>query len=300
MNLSNNLITLRKKENISQEELAEKLDVSRQAVSKWESGNGYPETEKLLKLCEIFNCSVDTILKGKIEENNNNTDLNEYDKFMLTFGKYISIGIFLVLVGVTIYLIYLGLLPQIKNINEKDIMISVSILLIFVLIAVPIFIINGLKMNSFKKKYTHITNNYSSEEIEKFDKKFGVIIALSVSFILLGIISLILMYGFNTYKNDIMPVGLFMIYITFTVPFLTYYGIQKNKYNIEKYNKLNSKLDIKEFILIGKISSVIMIITTIIYLILGFIFNLWNYNWILYPISGLICAIVAIILYNEK
>ena len=53
MNLANNIIALRKKLNISQEELAEKLDVTRQAVSKWESGNGYPEIEKLIKLSEV-------------------------------------------------------------------------------------------------------------------------------------------------------------------------------------------------------------------------------------------------------
>ena len=136
MNLSNNLITLRKKANISQEELAEKLDVSRQAISKWESGNGYPETEKLLKLCEIFNCSMDTLMKGKIEEKNNNSDLNEYDKFMSSFAKYISIGVFLVLVGVTLLLFYLSSAPSIENMNEKDIMIGVSILLLF---DIPIF-----------------------------------------------------------------------------------------------------------------------------------------------------------------
>ena len=45
MSLSENLQNLRKIKNMSQEELAEKLNVSRQAVSKWESGNGYPETE---------------------------------------------------------------------------------------------------------------------------------------------------------------------------------------------------------------------------------------------------------------
>lgn len=43
MNLGENLIALRKKENISQEELAERLDVSRQAVSKWESGLSFPK-----------------------------------------------------------------------------------------------------------------------------------------------------------------------------------------------------------------------------------------------------------------
>ena len=48
MSLSENLQNLRKINNLSQEELAEKLNVSRQAVSKWESGSGFPETEKII------------------------------------------------------------------------------------------------------------------------------------------------------------------------------------------------------------------------------------------------------------
>lgn len=51
-----------KEKNLSQEEFAEKLDVSRQAVSKWESGTGYPETEKLLQISQIFNVSLDYLL----------------------------------------------------------------------------------------------------------------------------------------------------------------------------------------------------------------------------------------------
>lgn len=299
MNLGENLITLRKIKNISQEELAEMLEVSRQAVSKWESGGCYPEIEKLLKICEIFNCSIDTIMKGKIEERNN-IDLNEYDKFIIKFGKNVSLGVFLILFGVTLLLILLGRTPDIKNVGEKDIAISVSILLIFVLFACPLFIVNGLKMDSFKKKYPLIENSYTKEEVAKFDKKFGIVIASCISFILLGVIGLLLMYGLKTYKNDLMPVGLFMIYITIAVPFLTYYGIQKDKYDVDKYNKLNSPKTKKEMDLIGKISAVIMILTTIIYFILGFVFNLWKYNWILYPISGMICGIFAIILNKEE
>ncbi|MCR4763422.1 MAG: helix-turn-helix domain-containing protein, partial [Lachnospiraceae bacterium] len=52
MNFAENLKAIRKEQGISQEELAEMLDVSRQAVSKWESGNGYPEVEKLLIISE--------------------------------------------------------------------------------------------------------------------------------------------------------------------------------------------------------------------------------------------------------
>ena len=73
MNFGENLQNLRKMSHISQEELAEKLNVSRQAISKWESNDCYPETEKLIKICEIFNCSMDTILKGKVQKKNETT-----------------------------------------------------------------------------------------------------------------------------------------------------------------------------------------------------------------------------------
>lgn len=81
MNFGENLQNLRKMSHISQEELAEKLDVSRQAISKWESNDCYPETEKLLKICELFNCSMDAILKGKIGYSNS-ISKKEYDNLM--------------------------------------------------------------------------------------------------------------------------------------------------------------------------------------------------------------------------
>lgn len=298
MNLGNNLIILRKKENISQEELAEKLNVSRQAVSKWESGCGYPETENLIKICEIFNCSMDTLVKGKIEDTFKET--NEYDAFMKKFGTGVSLGVFLLLIGTTFFLIFMGLSKDVKSIEEEKIILGTVVLLIFALMAVPLFIINGLNMDAFKKKNPIINNQYTEEEIEKFDKKFAIVIATNVSIILLGVIAMLLMYGLKIYKNDLMPVGIFMIFITISVPFLTYFGIQKDKYDINKYNKINGEQFKKENELIGKISAVIMIITIIVYLILGFILKLWAYNWILFPISGMICGIVTIILNKEN
>ena len=58
MTLAKNLQTLRKIHHLSQEDFAEQLDVSRQAVSKWESGEAYPETEKIITICEKYNCSI--------------------------------------------------------------------------------------------------------------------------------------------------------------------------------------------------------------------------------------------------
>ena len=65
MTLSEKLYTLRKQSGLSQEQLAEQLNISRQAISKWESGQAVPETEKLLLLSNYFNVSLDYLLKDE-------------------------------------------------------------------------------------------------------------------------------------------------------------------------------------------------------------------------------------------
>lgn len=67
MILADKIIRLRKKNGWSQEELAEKVNVSRQAVSKWESAQTIPELEKILLLGELFGVTLDYLLKDEIE-----------------------------------------------------------------------------------------------------------------------------------------------------------------------------------------------------------------------------------------
>lgn len=294
MNFGENLQNLRKMSHISQEELAEKLNVSRQAISKWESNDCYPETEKLIKICEIFNCSMDTILKGKVQKQNETTKTS-YEKIMNNLSKGIALGVFLILLGTTFLL---GIIS--RSTDEQNIITGVIILLIFVLFAIPIFIIRGLEIETFKRKNPILENFYTSEEIEKYGKVFSKALAISISIIILGVIVFMALYGFKIFNgNVIMQVSILMIFITISTPILVYHGIQKDKYDIEKHNKMNN--DIKENEeLLGKISGVIMIMATIIYFILGFIWNLWKYNWLIYPICGMICGIFAIILQKEK
>ena len=151
MNLSENLQALRKEHKLSQEEFAEKLGVSRQAISKWETGETSPETDKIIMICDIFNCSMDTLIKGKIANNHNNGK-KIYDEFMKKFSLGISIGVFLILVGTTIFLTILSIAPK-KTSLEQYTIIGIAILLIFVIIAVPIFIILGIQMDNISRKY---------------------------------------------------------------------------------------------------------------------------------------------------
>ncbi|MCQ2010806.1 MAG: helix-turn-helix transcriptional regulator [Sporolactobacillus sp.] len=60
MDLGNRIKETRERLNMSQDELAEKLDISRQVISKWETGKSYPDIEKILKLSDIFNLSLDS------------------------------------------------------------------------------------------------------------------------------------------------------------------------------------------------------------------------------------------------
>lgn len=65
MDLANRIYKLRKAANLSQEQLAEHLDVSRQSVSKWEAGQSVPELDKIVLLSELFGVSADYLLKGE-------------------------------------------------------------------------------------------------------------------------------------------------------------------------------------------------------------------------------------------
>ena len=65
MTLGENIARLRTKENLSQSDLADMLDVSRQSVSKWETDTSIPELDKLLKLSELFGVTLDELVNGE-------------------------------------------------------------------------------------------------------------------------------------------------------------------------------------------------------------------------------------------
>ena len=95
MNLSDNLKRIRKENNLTQEELAEKLNVSRQSVSKWESGTAYPEMDKMIQLCKMFDLNIDELLNKNInderERKQSKVNVNKYiDDFLSFISKTVN------------------------------------------------------------------------------------------------------------------------------------------------------------------------------------------------------------------
>ena len=77
MTIGEKLYELRKAKGLSQEEVAEKLDVTRQTVSKWETNQSTPDFDKIVPLCELFEISTDELLTGKKTETNNEQEVNK-------------------------------------------------------------------------------------------------------------------------------------------------------------------------------------------------------------------------------
>lgn len=102
--ISNRIQEQRKLNGLTQEQLAEKLNVSRQSISKWESNQSFPEIDRIILMSEIFNVSTDYLLKEKTNDYSKNSTSKDYN----------LIGIILISIGLILSLLwyeYLSLLP---------------------------------------------------------------------------------------------------------------------------------------------------------------------------------------------
>lgn len=158
MKFNENLKFLRKKEGLTQEELAEKLNVSRQSVTKWESGNAIPDIEKIKEIAYIFSISVDSLI-GDIE----NKTPNKLKKRIQDIGWFIfAILVFAVIVNISISEFLIKIIP---NINYA---IGIIILMIILTFSIMIFLIKKYLMGNKEKIVNMINNDKGKKERKKF------------------------------------------------------------------------------------------------------------------------------------
>lgn len=313
MNIARNLQYLRKKKKLTQEELANRLNVSRQSVSKWETGDGYPEMDKLMQLSDLFEVSVDDLLRAELEEEITTevVGIQRNEAFLKTINHFslaISLGVFFILFGVALCVTLSGfgymVDASLKKIFE---IISGSIVLIFVAIAVFLFIFFGMNYDRFRKQNMILQPQYTKEECQVFSKKFIFWMAGLVSGIILDVVFLVLSMSLielgrieSQNKESIycFITAIFLFLLGCIVGKLIHLGIQQQKYNIGEYNKSN-RLDFNSSFngrLKNALCGVIMMLATIVFLILGFVWNLWHPGWVCFPVGGILCGILTTIL----
>ena len=295
MAFSENLQFIRAQAGITQEQLAEQLDVSRQSVSKWESGASFPEMDTLLRICDLYNVNLDTLLRGSVEESCV-SDTARYDDFMNRFSLRMALSVSGIIAGISLMILLTGL-----GVSE---MLAVAVFMLIVTVAVVVMVASGIQSDNFRKKNPIIQDFYTEEEKDSFHQKFVWYIAGGVGAILFGVVMLILIFAFLPEREPYESISsaLFLLLVAGAVFAFVYGGMQEDKYKIWKYNRDNNPDPEakKQLNVIGTACGVIMLAVTAIYVGLGLARGLWATAWWVFPVGGILCGVVSVILNPYK
>lgn len=314
MILADKIIRLRKKNGWSQEELADRMNVSRQAVSKWESAQTIPDLEKVLQLGRLFGVTTDYLLKDEIE-NEEFTDneqvsgikrvtIDEANTY-LTHRKWaswrIALATFLCILS-PIALIVLGGAAELTDLGVTDVVagvVGLGALFAFVLCAVPIFIYCGFKNEpyEFLERDTHFQLEYGVrgfvEEKRKFFRNTYIKCNIFATCIcVFSPIPLIVSAFMNNVFLCVIMLAITMIIAGIGGAIFIVVGVQN-----ASMQKLLQEGDFtpkakKRNAVTESVGAAYWSILTILYLAWSFLSNAWHITWLIYAAGGVLFPIV--------
>lgn len=306
MIFADKIIEERKKNGWSQEELASKLGVSRQAVSKWESAGSIPDLKRILQMSELFGVTTDYLLKDEIEEEplNEYTETNTIKVSMEEANQYLDMkskGSRIVANATSLCILSSVPLIVLGTMTEDHILIGFSLVLLLVLVAIAVylFVNYGLResyMQHLEKEIFETEYGVSGmvrERRDKYEPTFTRNIAIGVVLCILSVIPTIMagVMEVEDYMSGI-SVGLLLIIVSIGVNILIRAGmikssydtlLQEGEYTIEEKH-LKKKTD--------AFSGAYWCLMVAIYLGWSFWTNNWKFTWIIWPVAGVLYAAV--------
>ena len=295
MAFSDNLQVLRARRGLTQEQLAEALNVSRQSVSKWESGAAFPEMDTLLRLCELYEVNLDLLLRGDVQASLR-ADTHGYDTFYYGHSLRVSLGVGGILLGVA-----LMLLTMAAGLAET---LSVALLLVVITLCVVVLVASGLLEDDFRKKHPTVPDCYTQEERDAAHRRFIWLMCGGIGGILAGVVFLLLFFTVFPEREpyELIANGVFFVILALSVAALIYGGMDLDKFQVWKYNRDNNPTPQarERNKLIGTICSALMITATAVYVGLGLALDLWRTAWWLFAVGGILCGLVHVLLDPYK
>lgn len=335
MSFRDNLQHLRAARNMTQEQLAMLLGVSRQSVTKWEAEKSYPEMDKLLKMCQIFECSLDDLVQGDLTDRMPETgvaavpagppsDICGYDEHQRMMAWKVPTGVAAILLGIAVAFFFEGALA-IGEFNGND-GLFILIVLVGILAGLALLIPAGMEHGAFQKAHPYVEDFYTEDDKVRARKTFSAGLIAGIAFIFAGIGCFIMLEG--TAEN----IALFflMFFIALGVWNILHYSMLFTRTNVAEYNKsVGEDLELEEIMdmqvdearreqllrqnqknkKLGAVCAAIMIAATIVGLALLFGPALASPNpdafepegtpamwfWLAWPVGCLICGIVAVL-----
>lgn len=315
MILSEKLILLRKERELSQEQLAEQLSVSRQAVSKWESGASIPDLDKIIKMSQLFGVSVDYLVRDDAVQTNETTpvengstnarviSMEEADRYMNTVQQLaprIAAGVLLCITSPIIMILLAGMAEyNIIRISEDFAGgIGVAVLLAMVAIAVVLFITNGMTLSKYEflEKESILTAYGVSSIVEKkkadYEHTHHTCIAVGVALCILGVIPMLIAAALANEFYAVCGVCVLLFLVSIGVFLIVQSSmiwgsyqklLQEGDYTPE--HKLQEKKT-------APIAAIYWSLITAAYLGVSFYFNNWDRSWIIWPVAGVLFAAI--------
>ena len=315
MILADKIIENRKKNGWSQEELAEKLGVSRQSVSKWESAQAVPDMKKILQLSELFNVSTDYLIKDEIdtlpdtepapvddglEDSVRRVTMEEADAFLANNERAsgrISTGVMMCILSPVLLIILGGYAENgIISINEEmAVAAGVGILLVIIACAVALFIREGMRGKAYEYlEKVCIDTEYGvsgmvKERRDAYAEKHSRLLILGIMLCVVAAVPMIIIGAvhYTTANALAIPgVAAILVIIAIGVKLIVLTCIRQGGFDklLEDgdYTRLNKRA--------GKYDGIYWAIATAIYLAWSFATMRWDFTWIVWPVAGVLFA----------
>lgn len=319
MILADKIILLRKKSGWSQEELAEKLNVSRQSISKWEGAQSVPGMDKILQLSEIFGVSTDYLLKDSIEleeyvEQESKSEessmryvsmeeANSYLDLTQNIAHKMALGVAMCIMSpaIIITLSNLYLFEQFSFSENQSQAIALTLFFITIASAVVIFISIGMKFKDFEFLKTEpIETEYGvsgmvKSKMKAYKETYSKYNIIGVTLCILSVLPVILSSFADKDLTDgigvigtlfMVAVGVFMLVTVGTIWSSFNVLLQEGEYSVEE--KAKSKV-------VGSIAGIYWLLTTALYLFISFYYGAWDKSWMIWPVAGVLFGAVAAI-----
>ena len=322
MILADKLIDLRKKNGWSQEDLADKLEVSRQSVSKWESAQSVPDMNRILKLSEIFGVSTDYLLKDEIGEDEaapqvdsssepglRRVSMEEASRYMeirTNSARSIALSTMLCVASPIVMLVLIALSesPYVKISENAAVGTGLCVLIIMVALGVMGFIRTSsaasdfafLEKEAFETEYG--VSGVVKKRKEEFKERYTRINTISTVLCICSVIPLFISICFNA------PDFVFVMDVCFILLMVAVacYGYVAAGTVMGCYNKLleegdYSRAEKSRTPLAAGFNAIYWLAVTALFLVFQFIVpGGWAESWKIWPVAGILFAILRIII----
>ncbi len=185
MDLGERLYTLRKSKNLTQDDVAEKLNVTRQTVSKWETNQSTPDFDKIVPLCELFEIGVEELLTGKKPEEKpqNQDNLENHKETIVTKQEVKEKSAKIVSSSIFIYIAAVAFLMIAIPVQRANPVVATSVFLLLIGWATARIIRNYMSMPKFEKTKEEKKQEKVIKQINGIIGSICVAIYFIVSFI---------------------------------------------------------------------------------------------------------------------